>query len=382
MSTQHLRVSWPISNYEIKIAENLYLSNWPIKTTNEHNKILSNDPNKLLGLKLFNSNVSEHDLKILLEFINSKNFGIVDELFWLLPILPKGVQGSKACEIIGSYISTNIILNHLNTLEIKEIESFDSTCIIVKIGSNEFNKHMMNAYLYSSPGEHTTCDTFPILIQENDMNHMLNGLSNDTTSLNINNLSTLLVKKAKQPKLTICFSDNSTIDVLTIGLHGYCLAGETLIPAEKELMMTSYDPNNIVELNKLADKIIERTLDEETGLTCSGASVYLVDKHDKDGRDERYTVHQYGEIKFGYLRKSTSYVAIVVKNVIPNENYIPSDKDEIDSVEVIKLLNMIKQFGNEYQVAFQSHYLILHEIILKHITECVVRHIIKSSKFV
>jgi hypothetical protein len=377
-----------LSNYECRLDSG-YLSYWPAPKKGSFDRKFLNDVESLVGMKLFDDvydpvhGISrqiwrENILKDYIRMLIAENLGAMDTFLYFFPELNGGKKGAQGSTVANYFNSMDIrtVTCHLFELEIKSVSEASEHCIKVNVGSNEFNGKTLDFFLIPEFGEQTASDVVPILVVKNSK-VMYTNTDTNISGIYEESLYTVLANKAKQPYVKFTFSDGEVLEVLSIGLYGTAIAGETLTPDEKKSLTdvwSKFDQNSILKVDSMSGSTAVRTSKEELGLKCTDdVTMYLIGKDDSYYRDKRFFEIRYNGKMYGYDRKSTSYVFVIVKVVeVINNNFNPEDTDEIESTRVVSVANAIKNFdiGKKYEPAFSSHVTIFRDIVCPKLLNC------------
>jgi len=272
------------------------------------------------------------------------NFGFRD-FFWFVP---KEIEKGLCFETLKNWLSS---LYYTLSSPLEVTKNYGVFFIKSKLDE----KFHLKVYVKSTPLPQEAIDVIPIFVDVENQKKCV-----------------VLGTKKKSDSLTISFSKNKEIELLTVGIFGKVIFGEHLEKEEKAAMaeIRSQFNNSPIPVKKQKQvSAALRALLEEGGFTFDQENIecFYVLKHNAYGRDVRYWpfgetfVSEEGEEtywKYGYPRSSTSdTVVVIIKGKVPNVLPDPVDQIECDKPVVLDCEDAMKfLYSEKHKLAFPSHY--------------------------
>lgn len=311
-----------------------------------------------------------HDFEVFVRFLQTKNFGFVDFLGYVLP-LGKKPDGTVDRNMISPAfdLTPDNIFSWLLSLKVIDAE-IEKTHQKLTIGSDRDPEYKLTLYAQENPGPQEATDVSVYFYKKpQDVNK--NATHTDLDYLIKNNKITLMTTlgyKNRSPEVKIKFPGYE-LQVITIGMFRWLYgSGEHLEPDEAQQMRA------ILEVNKdriaagipvelpATEKISSRALQEECGIDLENQRAYkfIVGVHDKEGRDPRYWSHEFEGYRFGIKRASMSVLVAVLISFKSDSDIIidePTDPAECSKPRLVTLQSLVPKFtvGGEYSPAFPAH---------------------------
>jgi hypothetical protein len=320
--------------------------------------------------RLFSFNaVPEHHFRRWLRFLQTKEFGFIDMMGYLLPH-ERFPDGSTNKNVIDSrfLLTTDNIYNWLNNLYVMD-ETIEKHHQKLSVGSKLDSDFHLTLFSQNtpSPQEATDIGVYYYQTKEDISKLDVSEINSKISSEEIKILTTVGYKK-RSPEIKIKLSEDEEISVLTIGCFGALYgAGEHLEKDETAYMrglVEQFKKDKRPVVLKNNDKVSSRGIAEECGIVLDDKPQFrgIIGVHDKRGRDPRYVGHHFDGFRFGGLDRESSSVLVNVfvkindasKDIVIKD---PTDYHECSKPKVITLNKLLEEFNEDGKLspAFLSH---------------------------